>query len=149
MPPGLNDIIRGIVNRCHQQYGVARVYGFRYGYEGLVQRFGHTPLLFGGLATALVGVAWLSRLTEGTSYFPQIAIPLALVGAGMGIAFAPLTAAGIAGVAQSDAGAGISVVIVYCPLDSAAAAVTILNADPGGYVFASGRFSNGWLGSLV
>lgn len=43
--PGLNDIIRGIVNRCHRQYGVARVYGFRYGYEGLVQRFGHTPLL--------------------------------------------------------------------------------------------------------
>jgi 6-phosphofructokinase 1 len=43
--PGLNDIIRGIVMRCHQQYGVSRVYGFRYGYEGLVQRFGHTPLL--------------------------------------------------------------------------------------------------------
>ncbi len=43
--PGLNDIIRGIVNRCHKQYGIARVYGFRYGYEGLVQRFGHTPLL--------------------------------------------------------------------------------------------------------
>jgi 6-phosphofructokinase 1 len=43
--PGLNDIIRGIVNRCHQQYGVARTYGFRYGYEGLVQRYGHTPLL--------------------------------------------------------------------------------------------------------
>ena len=71
----------------------------------LAQRFGHTPLLFGGLATALAGVAWLSRLSEGTSYIPHIAIPLALVGAGMGIAFAPLTAAGIAGVAQSDAGA--------------------------------------------
>ncbi|MES2593713.1 MAG: ATP-dependent 6-phosphofructokinase [Verrucomicrobiota bacterium] len=43
--PGLNDIIRGIVMRCHHQYGVARTYGFRYGYEGLVQRYGHTPLL--------------------------------------------------------------------------------------------------------
>ncbi len=43
--PGLNDIIRGLVNRCHQQYGVSRTYGFRYGYEGLVQRYGHTPLL--------------------------------------------------------------------------------------------------------
>ncbi|MGV3659327.1 MAG: ATP-dependent 6-phosphofructokinase [Prosthecobacter sp.] len=43
--PGLNDIIRGLVNRCHHQYGISRVYGFRYGYEGLVQRFGHTPLL--------------------------------------------------------------------------------------------------------
>jgi 6-phosphofructokinase 1 len=43
--PGLNDIIRGLVNRCHRQYGISRVYGFRYGYEGLVQRYGHTPLL--------------------------------------------------------------------------------------------------------
>jgi 6-phosphofructokinase 1 len=43
--PGLNDIIRGIVNQCHRQYGVTKVYGFRYGYEGLVQRYGHTPLL--------------------------------------------------------------------------------------------------------
>ncbi len=43
--PGLNDIIRGIVMRCHHQYGVSRTYGFRYGYEGLVQRYGHTPLL--------------------------------------------------------------------------------------------------------
>lgn len=43
--PGLNDIIRGIVMRCHQQYGISRVYGFRYGYEGLVQRYGHTPLI--------------------------------------------------------------------------------------------------------
>lgn len=43
--PGLNDLIRGIVNQCHRQYGVTRVYGFRYGYEGLVQRYGHTPIM--------------------------------------------------------------------------------------------------------
>jgi 6-phosphofructokinase 1 len=43
--PGLNDIIRGIVNQCHRQYGVTKVYGFRYGYEGLVQRYGHTPII--------------------------------------------------------------------------------------------------------
>ena len=43
--PGLNDIIRGIVNQCHRQYGITRIYGLRYGYEGLVQRFGHTPLV--------------------------------------------------------------------------------------------------------
>ncbi len=43
--PGLNDIIRGLVNRCHLQYGISRVYGFRYGYEGLVQSYGHTPIL--------------------------------------------------------------------------------------------------------
>ncbi len=43
--PGLNDIIRGIVHQCHHQYGITRIYGFRYGYEGLVQRYGHSPIL--------------------------------------------------------------------------------------------------------
>jgi 6-phosphofructokinase 1 len=43
--PGLNDIIRGIVNQCYHQYGITKVYGFRYGYEGLVQRYGHTPVM--------------------------------------------------------------------------------------------------------
>jgi 6-phosphofructokinase 1 len=43
--PGLNDIIRGIVDQCFYQYGINRVYGFRYGYAGLVQRYGHAPLM--------------------------------------------------------------------------------------------------------
>ena len=39
-------------------------------------------------------------------YFPGIAVPLALLGTGIGMAFTPLTAAGIAGVgALADAGA--------------------------------------------
>ena len=70
----------------------------------LTPRFGSSRLLTGGLIIA-VGIAWLSRLSEGTHYFPGIAIPLALLGIGIGIAFTPLTAAGIAGVAPGDAGA--------------------------------------------
>lgn len=42
--PGLNDIIRGIVMQCHRQYGITKTIGFRYGYEGLVQRYGHRPI---------------------------------------------------------------------------------------------------------
>ena len=42
--PGLNDIIRGIVTQLHLRYGVNKTYGFRYGYEGLVPTFGHTPM---------------------------------------------------------------------------------------------------------
>jgi EmrB/QacA subfamily drug resistance transporter len=71
----------------------------------LVLRFGNTAVLLAGLTLAVIGIAWLSRVTAGTGYFPQIAVPLALVGTGMGIAFAPLTSAGIAGVAPADAGA--------------------------------------------
>lgn len=43
--PGLNDIIRGLVMELTHRYGVTRVYGFRYGYEGLVPRYGQTPMV--------------------------------------------------------------------------------------------------------
>ena len=42
--PGLNDVIRSIVMSLNHHYGVSTVYGFRYGYEGLVLRHGHAPL---------------------------------------------------------------------------------------------------------
>src|SRR5512139_848446 len=42
--PGLNDVIRAIVLSLYHHYGVKRVYGFRFGYEGLIQRLGHRPL---------------------------------------------------------------------------------------------------------
>jgi 6-phosphofructokinase 1 len=43
--PGLNDVIRAVVMSLHHHYGVPRIYGFRYGYEGLVRRHGHEPVL--------------------------------------------------------------------------------------------------------
>ena len=42
--PGLNDVIRSIVLSLYHHYGVTKVYGFRFGYEGLVRRHGHEPL---------------------------------------------------------------------------------------------------------
>ncbi len=42
--PGLNDVIRSIVLSLYYHYGVEKVYGFRFGYEGLVERHGHRPL---------------------------------------------------------------------------------------------------------
>jgi 6-phosphofructokinase 1 len=42
--PGLNDVIRAIVLSLHHHYGVRRIYGFRFGYEGLVERHGHEPV---------------------------------------------------------------------------------------------------------
>ena len=71
----------------------------------LVRRFGNTAILIAGLGIAVLGLTWLSRVSAGTDYFPHIAIPLAMLGTGIGIAFAPLTTAGIAGVAPGDAGA--------------------------------------------
>jgi 6-phosphofructokinase 1 len=42
--PGLNDVIRAIVIGLFYHYGVKTVFGYRYGYEGLTYRYGHTPL---------------------------------------------------------------------------------------------------------
>ena len=42
--PGLNDVIRSIVLSLRHDYGVHQVYGFRFGYEGMVKRNGHAPL---------------------------------------------------------------------------------------------------------
>ena len=42
--PGLNDVIRAIVLSLHHHYGVQTIYGFRFGYEGLVEASGHEPL---------------------------------------------------------------------------------------------------------
>jgi 6-phosphofructokinase 1 len=42
--PGLNDVIRAIVLSLYHHYGVRTVYGFRFGFEGLVRRLGHVPL---------------------------------------------------------------------------------------------------------
>jgi 6-phosphofructokinase 1 len=42
--PGLNDVIRAIVLSLRHHYGVCRILGFQYGFEGLIDRFGHEPL---------------------------------------------------------------------------------------------------------
>jgi len=42
--PGLNNVIRAVVLSLRHHYGVNKVYGFRFGYEGLVRRIGHEPL---------------------------------------------------------------------------------------------------------
>jgi EmrB/QacA subfamily drug resistance transporter len=76
----------------------------------LSARWGDARLLMTGLAVALAGMAWLSRLGETTPFMPDIAVPLVLLGLGVGAALAPLTAVGIAGVDAADAGAASGVV---------------------------------------
>ncbi|QQE13665.1 ATP-dependent 6-phosphofructokinase [Planctomycetota bacterium] len=42
--PGLNDVIRGLVNVLYHRYNVTDICGFRYGYEGMNPEYGHKPL---------------------------------------------------------------------------------------------------------
>jgi 6-phosphofructokinase 1 len=43
--PGINDVIRGLVMQLHFGYGVNTIYGFRYGYTGLVKEHGIQPFV--------------------------------------------------------------------------------------------------------
>lgn len=68
------------------------------------RRPGSVPLLAGILLT-LAGMFWLSRAGIDSSYLTGVALPMVLIGAGQGLAFAPLTSFGIVGAPASDAGA--------------------------------------------
>ncbi|WP_454043679.1 MFS transporter [Cellulosimicrobium sp. Marseille-Q8652] len=67
-------------------------------------------LLVAGLVLATAGMAWLAAVDATTSYALGVALPMALIGAGQGLAFGPLTASGIAGVEPAQAGAASGVV---------------------------------------
>ncbi len=78
----------------------------------LATRWSTTQLLVAGIGLGLLGMAWLSRLGVGTDYLTGVALPMVVMGFGMGLAFTPLTQAGIAGVAPGDAGAASGLVNV-------------------------------------
>lgn len=79
----------------------------------IVRAIGAGPPLVAGIVLTLVGVAWLSRVVPESDYLTAVAAPMLLIGAGQGLAFAPLTAAGIAGVAAADAGAASGLVNTF------------------------------------
>ncbi|MFC9770288.1 MULTISPECIES: MFS transporter [unclassified Pseudarthrobacter] len=79
----------------------------------LVHRMpGSVPLLAGILLT-VAGMFWLSQATPGSGYAAGVALPMILLGAGQGLAFAPLTSFGIAGAPASDAGAASGLVNTF------------------------------------
>jgi len=84
----------------------------------LLGRIGPEVTMVGGLVLAVTGLLWLSRISTTTDYWTGIAIPMLLVGAGMGLAFTPLTQAAIAGVDHRDAGAASGLVNVFQQIGS-------------------------------
>ncbi|MFP3461142.1 MFS transporter [Arthrobacter globiformis] len=84
----------------------AMVYVVRF----LAPRVGKPVLLVGSLMVAVAGMAWLSRIDATTPYFPQIVLPLIVLGIGQGIAIILLTDFGMADVEPADAGAASGLV---------------------------------------
>jgi predicted MFS family arabinose efflux permease len=73
---------------------------------------GSIPLVTGILVT-LAGMFWLSRAGVDSTYLTGVALPMILIGAGQGLAFAPLTSFGIIGAPAADAGAASGLVNTF------------------------------------
>lgn len=78
----------------------------------LLGRLAPVPLMIAGTLPVVAGMAWLSRLSPATHYLPGVVGPMLLFGAGLGLAFVPLTTVSLAGVRPADSGAASSMVNV-------------------------------------
>ncbi|MEV6617141.1 MFS transporter [Streptomyces sp. NPDC051051] len=85
----------------------------------LLERASRPQVLTTGLALTTVGMVWLSRLDLHTPYLTGVALPMVLIGAGQGLALAPLTSSGVDGVAPADAGAASGLVNTVHQIGSA------------------------------
>jgi EmrB/QacA subfamily drug resistance transporter len=85
----------------------------------LAKRFGSSPVLVGALSTSLVGMVWLGQLHAGVPFLLSVALPMVLIGAGMGASLALLTISGVSGVHAEDAGSASGLVGVAHQLGGA------------------------------
>jgi 6-phosphofructokinase 1 len=58
--PGLNNVIRSLVNELYYRYGISRILGIKYGFEGLIPKYNHSVI---ELTTTMVSNI---HLTGGT-----------------------------------------------------------------------------------
>jgi EmrB/QacA subfamily drug resistance transporter len=79
----------------------------------LVHRMPSSLPLLAGVLLTLIGMFWLSRVDVADGYWFSIALPMVLIGAGQGLAFAPLTSFGIVGAPAADAGAASGLVNTF------------------------------------
>ncbi|MFF5793006.1 MFS transporter [Paeniglutamicibacter sp. NPDC012692] len=79
----------------------------------ITRRVGLAVPLIGGVVLTLAGMAWLSRVAPDADYLLGVALPMICIGAGQGLVFAPLTSAGLSGIAAGDAGAASGLVNAF------------------------------------
>lgn len=95
----------------------------------IVRRYGDAPVLIAGVAITLAGMAWLAQVDATSSYLTAIALPMVLIGAGQGLAFATLTSFGIVGVRGEDAGAASGLVNTAHQLGTATGLAVLVAAS--------------------
>ncbi|MCZ3389602.1 MAG: MFS transporter [Actinomycetia bacterium] len=70
----------------------------------MLPRFGPRPLVFGGLVSASLGMAWLTQLDTTPQYVTHVLPAEALMSMGLGFVFVSLSATALFGVSPHDAG---------------------------------------------
>ena len=74
----------------------------------LVQRIGARPLMVAGAVIMTVGMFWLSRLNEHSSYVGGLLGPLIITAVGLGLLFVPISLVSLTKVANNDSGVASS-----------------------------------------
>ena len=86
--PGTNDVIRAIVMSLYHHYGVQNIYGFRYGYEGLVKSYGHKPFKLTTELVSRIGESGGTILGSSRGHQDPAEMVASLSELGIGILFA-------------------------------------------------------------
>jgi EmrB/QacA subfamily drug resistance transporter len=115
---------------------------------GLTRRIGGEVLLGAGVALTLAGTAWLSQAGLSDGYLVALGLPMLLVGAGQGLAFAPLTSFGIVDAPPEDAGAASGLVNTFHQLGMALGLAVLVAVSAGAPDLAT-RFAHALLGGTA
>ncbi len=121
----------------------------------LMTRFGAGRVLPAGMIVTVVALVLLAQLPAHAAYFPDVAVPFALLGLGAGMSFLPLTTIAMAEVPLADAGLAsgivnaslqISAAIGIAALSTVAAAHTreLAHGGDGRVVALIGGFHLAW-----
>lgn len=75
----------------------------------LVERIGTTRVMATGLLTAAAGLLAASRITDGASYWPEVVVPLGILGVGLAMVMPPATESIMGSLPRAKAGVGSAV----------------------------------------
>ncbi|HET9873927.1 MAG TPA: MFS transporter [Propionibacteriaceae bacterium] len=105
-------------------------------------------LLAAGVIVTVAGIAWLSQADTANGYLIAVALPMLLIGAGQGLAFAPLTSFGIVAAPAADAGAASGLINTFHQVGTAIG-LAVLVAISAPATDLSTRFAHALLGSTA
>ena len=94
-------------------------------------------------------MTWLAQLSATTPYVTGVALPMVLIGIGQGLAFAPLTVAGLARVTGTEAGAASGLVNTTHQLGSTLGVAVLVALSAGAGTTLTDRVGTAYTGGAV